>query len=57
MLNDLVHSLVHKFVQNRFPFEVLHLIYDINYIIYIIIIPTVNLVYVYVIKIKIKHMS
>jgi hypothetical protein len=57
MLNDLVHSLVHKFVQNRFSFDVLHLIYGINYIIYIIIIPTVNLVYVYVIKIKIKHMS
>lgn len=38
-------------------FDALHLIYGINYIIYIIIIPTVYLVYEYVIKIKVKHMS
>lgn len=57
MLKGLVHSLVQKLVQNRMFFDALHLIYGINYIIYIIIIPTVYLVYVYVIKIKVKHMS
>lgn len=57
MLKGLVHSLVQKLVQNRMFFDALHLIYGINYIIYIIIIPTVYLVYEYVIKIKVKHMS
>ena len=57
MLKGLVHSLVQKLVQNRMFFDALHLIYSINYIIYIIIITTVYLIYVYVIKIKVKHMS